>query len=442
MEYVCTIVRNRVQIEKIIKIAILNTFAALLPAFVTYLACGIGFPSQADAAQATLSWVAPTTHTDGTPINGLSGYKVYTGTVSGSYSSSLDVGNVTSYTLSNLNSATTYYFAVTAYDTSGGVSGFSNQVSYTTPQAAPLYTITASAASGGSISPSGSVAISQGLSQKFTINPNTGYKIAGVTVDGASAGAVSTYTFSNVAANHTISATFAANTVASYTISASAGTGGSISPAGTASVSSGGSQTYAITPNSGYTIAAVTVDGASVGAVSSYTFSNVAANHTISATFAANSMSSSTSITGSGTWQNQSFPSQSGVFTASFDMIPNANSIDGLTVLSASPIKAFSDGAAIVRFNTSGTIDARKGSAYAADKSVTYTSGKTYHVRMVVNVTKKVYDVYVTPQGGSEIHLATGYAFRTEQSGVSALSNLGVLCDVGSDKVLNFSITN
>ena len=71
----------------------------------------------------------------------------------------------------------------------------------------------------------------------------------------------------------------------SYAITASAGTGGTISPTGSTSVTSESSQTYSITANSGYTIGSVTVDGASVGAVSTYTFSNVTANHTISATF-------------------------------------------------------------------------------------------------------------------------------------------------------------
>lgn len=72
-----------------------------------------------------------------------------------------------------------------------------------------------------------------------------------------------------------------------YVISASADTGGSISPTGTTAVSSGGSQIYTITPSTGYKIAGVTVDGASVGAVSSYTFSSVTANHTIAASFTA-----------------------------------------------------------------------------------------------------------------------------------------------------------
>ena len=104
-------------------------------------------------------------------------------------------------------------------------------------------------------------------------------------VDGVSVGAVSSYTFTNVTADHTIAASFAINT---YTITATAGAGGSISPAGAVSVNYGANATFAITPNSGYHIADVLVDGASVGAVGTYTFTNVTANHTIAASFAIN----------------------------------------------------------------------------------------------------------------------------------------------------------
>jgi hypothetical protein len=73
--------------------------------------------------------------------------------------------------------------------------------------------------------------------------------------------------------------------VTTYTINASAGSGGGISPSGAVSVTSGGSQTFTITPNSGYRINAVTVDGTGQGAISTYTFTNVTATHTITATF-------------------------------------------------------------------------------------------------------------------------------------------------------------
>jgi hypothetical protein len=70
------------------------------------------------------------------------------------------------------------------------------------------YTITASAGSHGSISLSGSVTVNEGSDKSFTITPDTGYQIDNVLVDGSSVGAVSSYTFTNVTEDHTISATF------------------------------------------------------------------------------------------------------------------------------------------------------------------------------------------------------------------------------------------
>ncbi|OGO14672.1 MAG: hypothetical protein A2Z02_02930 [Chloroflexi bacterium RBG_16_48_7] len=73
------------------------------------------------------------------------------------------------------------------------------------------HTITASAGAGGTISPSGAVSVNHGADQSFTINPNSGYSITGVWVDGSPVGAVTSYTFTNVQADHTISASFAPN---------------------------------------------------------------------------------------------------------------------------------------------------------------------------------------------------------------------------------------
>lgn len=69
----------------------------------------------------------------------------------------------------------------------------------------PVFTITASADSGSSISPSGVTFVSLGGSQAFSINPDGGSKISGVTVDGIPQGAVNGFTFDNVSANHAIS---------------------------------------------------------------------------------------------------------------------------------------------------------------------------------------------------------------------------------------------
>jgi hypothetical protein len=70
-----------------------------------------------------------------------------------------------------------------------------------------------------------------------------------------------------------------------FTITANAGAYGSISPFGLVHVNSGANQRFSIVPNPYYSIGAVYVDGINVGAVSSYTFTNVTANHTISAAF-------------------------------------------------------------------------------------------------------------------------------------------------------------
>jgi len=175
----------------------------------------------------------------------------------------VSVGAVTTYTFTNVTAAHTIA-ASFAIDT---------------------YTITASAGANGSITPSGAVSVNCGDARSFTIAANACYHIADVLVDGVSAGAVTTYTFSNVTANHTIAASFALNT---YTITASAGANGSITPSGAVAVGCGASQAFTITPATGYHVADVLVDGASAGAVASYTFSNVTANHTIAASFAIN----------------------------------------------------------------------------------------------------------------------------------------------------------
>lgn len=87
-----------------------------------------------------------------------------------------------------------------------GDSGGDDDYYYYTPA---TYTITATAGTGGSISPSGSASVTEGDSKTFTITANLGYTIADVKVDGSSIGASSTFTFNSVSSSHSISATFA-----------------------------------------------------------------------------------------------------------------------------------------------------------------------------------------------------------------------------------------
>ena len=83
-----------------------------------------------------------------------------------------------------------------------------------TGEAAQKYTIAATAGEGGSITPNGDVSVKEGASQTFAITADNGYEIADVLVDGNSVGAVETYTFDEVKANHTISASFSKTTSA------------------------------------------------------------------------------------------------------------------------------------------------------------------------------------------------------------------------------------
>ena len=91
--------------------------------------CGGGISQTPATGKATLAWKAPTTNADGTPLTNLAGYKIHYGTVSGSYTTTLVIGNVTSYTIALPPG--TYYFTVTAFDTLGSESGYSAEASKT-----------------------------------------------------------------------------------------------------------------------------------------------------------------------------------------------------------------------------------------------------------------------------------------------------------------------
>ena len=177
-------------------------------------------------------------------------------------------------------------------------STFAGKVFTVAQSGAATYTIRASASQGGIITPSGSVTVAQGANQSFTVTPNAGYQVSHVAIDGVPQEATSSYTFSNVTKDHTIAAVFSVKT---YTINASAGSGGSISPSGNTSVNHGANQSYVISPNNGFTIADVIVDGVSQGATGPYIFSNVTSNHTISAVFKVNSFTITASAGPGGT---------------------------------------------------------------------------------------------------------------------------------------------
>ncbi|MBN1167299.1 MAG: S8 family serine peptidase [Methanospirillaceae archaeon] len=179
--------------------------------------------------------------------------------------------------LSSLSAKTVSGGRINAYNSIQAASGGSTPVTTT-------YTITATAGSGGSVAPAGATPVTSGKDLTVTITPRSGYAIAGLFIDGYSVAVASSYTFTAVSTDHTLSATFSP-VPTSTTITASASGGGTITPSGPVSVSNGGTQSFQIAPLAGYQIRDVLVDSVSAGPVSSYTFRSVTTPHTISALF-------------------------------------------------------------------------------------------------------------------------------------------------------------
>ncbi len=98
-------------------------------AFIVFCFCFFLFPGQSNSAQVNLAWdPGDQSVAAGNPV--VAGYKVHYGIASRNYPSTIEVGNTTSTTVPNLQDGVTYYFAVTAYDSSGRESPYSNEVSY------------------------------------------------------------------------------------------------------------------------------------------------------------------------------------------------------------------------------------------------------------------------------------------------------------------------
>ena len=134
------------------------------------------------------------------------------------------------------SAAGTYCIKARARDSHGALSDWSN--CHNIAIAIPTYTITVTTGANGSISPSGTVTVSQGSDRTFAIAAHQGYQILAVLVDGSSRGAISTYTFENVTRNHTIAASFVAS---NQRPNADAGSDQTVTEGATVTLNGGGS---------------------------------------------------------------------------------------------------------------------------------------------------------------------------------------------------------
>ena len=147
-------------------------------------------------------------------------------------------------------------------------------------------------------------------------------------------------------------------------------------------------------------------------------------------------------INSSGAWQSAALPSQTGSFTAEFDATPATAKMDGVTGLANGAASSYTALAAAVRFNNLGFIDARNGGAYTASASIPYAAGLPYHFRLVVNVAARSYSAYVKQGANAEKTIGLNYAFRSEQSSVTALNDLSLLASSGSQADCSAAVTS
>jgi len=151
----------------------------------------------------------------------------------------------------------------------------------------PQYAITAKAGANGSISPPGTTIYDEGATPTYTFIPDDGYVVDKFTVDGKEVAVTNNqYTFPPLDDDYNIKVTFKSSAVTQYTITPSAGDNGSISPSAATKYDAGSTPTFTFTPNDGYVVDKVTVDGSKVTITdNTYTFAALTKDHTINVTF-------------------------------------------------------------------------------------------------------------------------------------------------------------
>ena len=202
-------------------------------------------------------------------------------------------------------------------------------------------TITATAGSGGSISPSGTVSVNYGGSQSFTITPNANYTIGSVVVDGSSAGAVTSYSFTNVTGNHSINVSFTAVQQNSLNVT-KAGTGSGVVTSSPSGISCGSDCTEVYAAGTVVTLTAVADASSAFGGWSGACTGNGICTVTMNAAKSVSPLFLAQSSTITATAGSGGSISPSGTVSVnyggsqSFTITPNANYTIGSVVVDGS----------------------------------------------------------------------------------------------------------
>ena len=298
--------------------------------------------------------------------------------------------------LTGLSGNTTYH--VRAYATNSAGTSYGADLAFTTPCSVDFVTDgTVGATLTGSASQS--VALG-GDADPVTANAPVGHHFVNWTLSDGSSSSSNPLTITAVAGDITATAHFAIDT---FAIDASGGPNGTISPSGTVSVDYGTDQRFIFTSDANNHVADVLIDGVSVGAPSSYTFSNVTAPHTIAVSFAidtftlsyaagaggsiAGSASQTVDYGGSGT-QVTAVPDAHYHFTGWSDGVTTAERTDTNVTADLSVTATFTRDTIVIdasagphgSISPSGAVSVDDG----ADRSFTITADALYHVADVL----------------------------------------------------------
>ena len=322
------------------KIGVLLRFVKI--AVLLSAAAGIAFPGKAFSQAVTYSGTVYTAANSTTPVAGVT---VTIQDAGGNINLVTDANGAFSTTLGTPGSGYraiigTYQMATTA--TIGACSSCHGAGSMSVYGVAPVtsYTVSASAGTGGSVTPA-TRSVASGSTGAFTVTPNSGYTTDTAVTGTCGAGSWNGTTYTTGAVNAACSVAFsftAAPGVTSYTASASAGAGGSVTPA-SQSVTSGSTAAFTVTPNAGYTTdtAVTSTCGAGSWNGTTYTTGAVTAACSVSFSFTASApaisftASASAGTNGSVTPANQNVTSGS---NASFTVTPNAGYFTNTAVTS------------------------------------------------------------------------------------------------------------
>jgi len=132
-------------------------------------------------------------------------------------------------------------------------------------------------------------------------------------------------------------------------------------------------------------------------------------------------------------WQSFPITNQTSEFAITFEATPDNSPIEGFIGLGdISTVTTYSENAALIRFFTDGTIEAfdsagvgnpnNGGAWYYKDSTLNYLADTRYDFRLVVDPVAGTYDVFVTPEGGSESLVVDDYAFRDAATNIDTIS--------------------